>query len=196
MPRPAHERLRELEADVRDLRVLPAAAVRERGRRRGRRQLAAWTVAGAVVATTAGVAFAWPRPDTTTPVAGQPPLNCVLALPQSPADVRLRVIDGGAPAGRLDAVVSDLRARTFTVSTGPAGPASATTLRYGPASVGAAALMRAELHGEVSMGFEPARRDDTIDVILGPSFDRLATPTEINQNLVTGGKPTAPPECQ
>ncbi|MCM4080851.1 LytR C-terminal domain-containing protein [Paractinoplanes hotanensis] len=195
MPQPAHERLRELENDVRDLRLLPAAAVRDRGRRRGRRQLAAWTVAGAVVATTAGAAIAWPRPDTTTPVAGRPPLNCILALPENPADVRLRVVDGGAAAGRLEAVVSDLRARAFTVSTGAASPAGTTTLRYGPASVGAAALMRAELHGDVAMRFDPARSDDTIDVILGPSFDRLATPTEVNQNLVTAGKPTAPAEC-
>lgn len=200
MPRPVPERLRDLEAEVHDLRVLPAASVRARGRQRGRRQLAAVAVAGAVVATTAGVAFAWPRSSEPVPLpaAAPPTLTCELALPSSPAEVQLRLYDGGVPAERLAATVADLRARTFTVLDGPAGtsdPAGTTVVRYGPAAIGAAALVRAGLHGDVAMRFDPGRPGETVDVILGPSFDRLATPTEINKNLVAAGPPTAPPEC-
>jgi hypothetical protein len=45
------------------------------------------------------------------------------------------------------------------------------------------------------MRFDPGRPGKTIDLILGPAFTRLGTATEINQNLVTAGPPTAPPEC-
>lgn len=193
---PVHERMRELESEVRDLDVLPAAAVRARGRSRGRRRLAAVVVAGAVVATTAGVTFAWPdRQDNTTPAAVPPALNCVLALPASPADVRVRVVDGGASAGVADAAAAQLRARTFTVLDATTGPEGATALRYGPAAIGSAALLRAALHGEVTMQFDETRGDGTVDLVLGPAFTRLATTTELNQNLVTVGEPTAPPQC-
>lgn len=66
---------------------------------------------------------------------------------------------------------------------------------YGPAAVGAAAVVRAEVHGAVDMRFVPERRDVTIDLVLGPAFTRLATTTEVNQNLVTAGEPSAPPQC-
>ncbi|MCO8272942.1 LytR C-terminal domain-containing protein [Actinoplanes sp. TRM 88003] len=196
MPRPVPERLRDLEAEIHDLRVLPAASVRARGRRRGRRQLAAVAVAGAVVATTAGVAFAWPRSSPSpAPVAAAPRLTCVLDLPGSPAEVQLRVYDGGVPTDRLAATVDGLRARTFTVLDGPAESIDMTTLRYGPASIGAAALVRAELHGDVALRYDPTRAGETIDVVLGPAFDRLSTPTETNANLVAGGPPLAPEGC-
>jgi hypothetical protein len=107
------------------------------------------------------------------------------------------VLDGGAPAGLPETTASQLRARDFTVLAGTAGqdPDGESALRYGPASIGAAALLRAVLHGEVTMRFDPDRRDETIDLTVGPAFTRLATATEINQNLVAAGKPSAPPQC-
>jgi hypothetical protein len=128
-------------------------------------------------------------------VAAAPSLTCSLALPSSPAEVQLRVQDGGVPAARLAATMAGLRARTFIVLEGPTDPAGTTVVRYGPASIGAAALVRAGLHGEVAMRFDPRRTDKTVDVVLGPSFDRLATHTETNKNLVAGGPPTAPEGC-
>jgi hypothetical protein len=221
MSRFVHDRLQELEAEVRDLKLLPAADVRARGRRRGRRQLAVLTAAGAVVAITVGVAFA--RPHQQLPPAGDQPasnqsannqsannqsannqsasghpaIGCVLALPGSPAEVQIRVLDGGAPAGVLDATTSALRERGFKTLNGATGhrPAGAATVGYGPAAIGAATLVRAAVHGESTMSFDPARRDQAIDLTLGPSFTRLATATEMNQNLVAGGEPSAPPEC-
>jgi hypothetical protein len=211
MSRFVHDRLQELEAEVRDLKLLPAADVRARGRRRGRRQLAVLTAAGAVVAITVGVAFA--RPHQQLPPAGDQPasnqsannqsasghpaIGCVLALPGSPAEVQIRVLDGGAPAGVLDATTSALRERGFKTLNGATGhrPAGAATVGYGPAAIGAATLVRAAVHGESTMSFDPARRDQAIDLTLGPSFTRLATATEMNQDLVAGGEPSAPPEC-
>ena len=201
MSRPVDERLRELEADVRDLPVLPAAAIRARGRSRGRRQRAALTVAAAVVATAAAT-LAWPHPRTG-PVgdgaADRPAVSCVLTLPDDPAQVRIRVIDGGAPAGLLDTAAAELRARRFVVQTGTAGGKAivdTAVLRYGPAAIGAAALLRAELHGQVAMDFDPHRRDETVDLTVGPAFTRLATVTEVNQNLVVAGEPSAPAQCR
>ena len=201
MSRPVHERLRELETDVRDLRVLPAAAVRARGRRRGRRQLAALVVAGAVVATTAGIATtkALERPDQRTVATGYlPRVACVLALPDSPTEVRIRVLDGGVTAGLAETTASQLRARSFSVQVGTArggGPAGTAALSYGPAAIGSATLVRAELPGEVTMRFDPDRRDGTVDLTLGPAFTHLATTTEVNQNIVAAGEPSAPPQC-
>jgi hypothetical protein len=202
MPRTVHERLRELETDVRDLQVLPAATVRDRGRRRTRRQLAAVAVAGAVVATTAGITVtrSFERPPANTAAAATsavPSLSCVLALPNNPAEVHIRVLDGGAPVGEFDKTAARLRARTFTVLPRTTGgdPAATTTVRYGPAAIGAATVVRAMVHGEVSMSFDPDRPDDTIDLTLGASFTRLATTTEVNQNLAAAGEPSAPPQC-
>jgi hypothetical protein len=152
------------------------------------------------VATTAGVTLGWP--DQRTPATGgnpaaSPGITCVLALPASPADVRVRVLDGGAPAGLRDAAATQLRARDFTVldETGDLQAEGAAVLQYGPASIGAATVLRAALHGETTMRFDPDRRDATIDLAVGPAFTRLATTTEINQNLVLVGEPSAPPQC-
>ncbi|MEV0897168.1 LytR C-terminal domain-containing protein [Actinoplanes sp. NPDC049802] len=187
----APERLEELAAEVRDLEVMPAAEVRARGRRRARRQVAAVTAAGAVVAVTAGAAFVWPREQQPTLPAGDRPssglVTCVLSLPDSPADIQVRLPD--------DRIASELRTRGFTVIEAGLGPAETTTLRYGPASIGAATVLRAAVHGEVTMEFDPGRGDRAIDLIPGPGFTRLATTIEMNQNLIEIGTPVAPPPC-
>ncbi|GAA0507969.1 hypothetical protein Ade02nite_49650 [Paractinoplanes deccanensis] len=192
MPRTVPERLRELEAEVRDLDVLPAAAIRARGRSRRRRQLAVTTTAAAVVAATAGVAFAWPEQKRDAPPlpAAAPTVRCVLTLPSDPSQIKIRISGAAETAAQL-------RARRFTVLQGPTEPASsgAAMLVYGPAAIGTATVARASLHGEVTMRFDPRRGDDVIDLSLGPAFTRLATTTELNTNLATGGEPTAPPEC-
>lgn len=199
MSHSVRERLRVLQDDVRDMRVMPAADVRARGRSRGRRRTAALTAAGAVVAATAGVAFLVPheRSAPSSPVAGRPAIPCVLTLPDSPADVRIRVFGGGAPAGSVDAVVAGLRDRQFPVESIATGGerASTTVVRYGPAAIGAAAVVRAVVHGATGTRFDPGRADATVDLILGTAFTRLATPIEINQNLATAGEPTAPAGC-
>jgi hypothetical protein len=195
MSRPVTDRLRELEADVRDLPVLPAAAVRARGRRRGRRQMAAVVAAGVAVAAITVVV--WPR-QVAAPIADRPAVTCVLRLPDDPGDVHVRVLDGGAPAELPSTVAAQLSARRFAVQVGPddAEPTGGVAaVRYGPAAIGAAAVVRAEVHGQVVMTFDPGRRDDTIDVTVGPAFTRLATATEVNQGLALAGEPSAPAGC-
>jgi hypothetical protein len=204
MSRPVHERLRQLEAEVQHLRVLPAAAVRARGRRRGRRQAAVVMLGVVAVATTAGLtatrAFDPPQQNAAMPAGpatapAGPVVACVLALPSDPSEVRIRLLDGGAPAGLDDTIATELRERGFTLTRATGATSDPTTLRYGPAAIGAATVLRAELTGGAVMRFDPARSDDTIDLTLGPAFARLATTTEINQALVTAGEPTAPPGC-
>ncbi|XVV13279.1 LytR C-terminal domain-containing protein [Actinoplanes sp. CA-131856] len=195
-----HDRLQELETDVRHLKLLPAEAIRARGRSRARRQKAALLTAAAVVATTAGVTLGWPQPQPSAPTADRPSIpaiTCDLSLPSSPSDVQVRVLDGGASPTQLATVAAQLLNRTFTVLDGTTGPHSDSpaTLLYGPTSIGDAAVLRAVIQGETTMRFDPDRPDEAIDLILGPSFTRLATPTEMNQNLVNAGQPTAPPEC-
>ncbi|WP_164842249.1 LytR C-terminal domain-containing protein [Actinoplanes solisilvae] len=193
------EQLRELESEVRHLQVLPAADVRARGRRRGRRQLAVTLVAGAVVATTVGVTVT--RSSDEPPVqsaAGSSEVACVVSLPSSPAAVRIQVLDGGAPAGSAAATVAGLRDRSYTVNgtTRTTTVHNPATLRYGPRAIGAAALLRAQLREDAEMVFEPARDGDTVDLTIGPGFAaRLVTPTELNQALAAAGTPSAPPQC-
>jgi hypothetical protein len=201
MSRPVHEQLRQLEAEVQDLKVLPAAAVRARGRRRARRQTAAVMAGVAVVATTAGITATrtldrpGPAPAAPGQAAAAPAVSCDLTLPSDPAQVRVRVVDAGANG----TTATGLRARGFTVLAPTGSPADdaagPATLRYGPAAIGAAALLRAELIGDTTMSFEPGRSDGTLDLVVGTAALRLATPTEINQALVTAGRPSAPPEC-
>jgi hypothetical protein len=194
-----HERLQGLKAEVHNLEVLPAAAIRARGRGRRRRQLTALTAAGAVVAT-AGIAFAWPH-QRTVPItdgpASSPGVSCVLTLPASPSELQVRVLDGGASAGLLDTTVAQLRARRFTVLNGTTGhnPEPAAALRYGPTAIGAATVLRAALLGDIAMVFDPDRRDEAIDLTLGPTFTGVATPTEMNRNLAAAGAPAPPPQC-
>ena len=85
----------------------------------------------------------------------------------------------------------------FTVLVGMTGgdPGGTATLRYGPTAIGAATLLRAEVYGEVLMRFDPGRRDQTVNLTLGPAFTRFATTTEINRNLATAGEPSAPPRA-
>ncbi|XVU26050.1 LytR C-terminal domain-containing protein [Actinoplanes sp. CA-054009] len=200
------DRLHDLESDVRHLKLPPAETIRARGHRRARCRKTALLTAAAAVAvavTTAGVTLGRPQqqqqqlPTATADRPSTPGLTCDLSLPSTPAAVQVRVLDGGASLTQLATAAAELQARTFTVLDGSTGPRSdgAATLLYGPTAIGTATVLRAALQGDITMRFDPTRTDDAIDLILGPSFTRLSTPTEMNQNLATAGEPTAPPEC-
>jgi hypothetical protein len=199
MSTPLRDRLRELEAEARQVTVLPAAAVRARGRRRAWRQRT--SVIAAVVVVAAGGGFAATHTGTRQQAAAprHPELTCTLSLPDEPAEVKLRVIDGGAAAGMADKALTGLRNRRFTVTTGPSRQAGDVkddvVLRYGPAAIGNATLLRAYFPGSVAMTFDPSRQDDVIDVAVGPGFTSFHTTTEVNQFLAQQGEPTAPPQC-
>jgi hypothetical protein len=201
MSHPIRDRLRELETDVQDLRVLPAAEVRAHGRRRGRRQMVTATVALAVVVAggvTATTTWAHRHGAANVPAAAR--VTCVLTLPEDPADVTVRMVDGGAAAGRVDATATGLKNRRFTVLNPHDGPpgdrvAGSATLHYGPAAIGAASLLRAWLRGDTTMWFDPDRSGATVDLLVGPTFAGFATTTGANQAMVAAGEPSAPPAC-
>ena len=181
------------------MKVLPAAAVRARGRRRAWRQRTSVVAVVAVVAAGGGFAAT----DTGRPQQPAAPvdkgLTCTLSLPDSPAEVTVRVIDGGAAAGMADLALTGLRNRQFTVTTGLSREAGDlkgdVVLRYGPTAIGNATLLRAYFPGSVAMIFDPSRHDDVVDVTVGPGFTSFHTTTEVNQFLVQHGNPTAPPQC-
>ncbi len=70
----------------------------------------------------------------------------------------MEAVGRAAGAVVVEAFLTGPEASLFVLSDGT------TALRYGPAAIGAAILLRATLVGEVAMRFDPERRDDTIDV--------------------------------
>jgi hypothetical protein len=159
------------------------------------------SVAAAVAVVAAGGGFAATHTGTHQQAAAplDKGLTCTLSLPDDPDEVKVRVIDGGAAAGMADKALTGLRNRRFTVTTGPSREAGDlqgdVVLRFGPAAIGNATLLRAYFPGVVEMIFDPSRHDDVIDVTVGPGFTSFHTTTEVNQFLVQGGEPTAPPQC-
>ncbi|AGZ46397.1 hypothetical protein [Actinoplanes friuliensis] len=113
-----------------------------------------------------------------------------LALPDDPSRVTVQVTDGSPE------LFAEPRSRKFTVldsSTVRVPVEPVTYLRYGPAAVGAATVLRATISGEVDMRFDPDRIGTTIDLVVGQGAFGPATTTEMNQALV---EPTRPPECR
>jgi hypothetical protein len=159
------------------------------------------SVVAAVAVVAAGGGFAATHTGThqqaTAPVSKG--LTCTLSLPDDPAEVSVRVIDGGAAVGIAVKALTGLRNRRFTVTSGPSREAGdlkgGVVLRYGPAAIGNATLLRAYIPGSVAMIFDPSRHDDVIDLTVGPGFASFHTTTEVNQLLVQEGEPTAPPQC-
>ena len=64
-------------------------------------------------------------------------------------------------------------------------------LRFGPAGVGSAHLVRAYFH-LVELDYELDREGDVVDVIVGAGFQQLATPTEVHQSIAQLGRPQLP----
>ncbi|GAA3930944.1 LytR C-terminal domain-containing protein [Actinoplanes auranticolor] len=206
MSRPVRERLAELEADVEQLRLAPAAAVRARGRSRIRRRRAGTAAALATMVVAGGFGLSSVAGGAADPVAPPPaaPSSSVcsfpvdLELPDDPGDVIIKVV------GRSDLVgetaielkhrgfVAD-ELRWFDPDADNAGPVA--VLRYGPQAVGAATVVRALVSGDVAMKFLPDRGGRTIDLALGTGFRRLATTTEVNMALVEFGEPARPAGC-
>jgi len=220
MSRPVRERLVELEKDVEQVRLAPAAAVRARGLRRARRRLAGAAAAATALAAAAGFGLtgvlgpggapgpvATPQSPSPVAVTARPtgsagcryPVD--LSLPDSPARIELRVFPGASPTGQAGLVVQELGERGFTARDTPGSDpraeaaGTAAVVRYGPGAVGASTLIRALIGGDVVMAFDPDRYGEAVDLVLGAGFRSLATASEMNQALAAGGEPTRPPGC-
>jgi hypothetical protein len=209
MSRPVRERIEELELDVQHVRLAPAAAVRARGSSRKRRRLAGTTMAVAALVAAAGfgVAAVVTQPTTSgdRTILPAAPTPCALVdarLPDGPEDVEVQVFAGAATTARAASVADELGDRRFPATAVPGtDPAAGTAgtvavLRYGPSAVGAAALVRSLVGGNAVMKFDATRPGQAVDLVLGPSFQRLASTTEMNQALVAAGEPTVPPQCR
>ncbi|UQU65738.1 LytR C-terminal domain-containing protein [Couchioplanes caeruleus] len=199
--------LLDLEEDVSRAPLAPAAQIRARGRTRARRRTALAATGLTLVAAGAGTAVLrftgdQPPPTSSPPPAAAPADLCArldLSLPDDPADIPVRVLDGAATAGLDRTVVQDLHKRRFTRAVA-AGEAAERTdavavLQYGPEAVGEAVVLRAMLRNEAVLHFDP-QRDGVVELVIGNGFRRFASVTEVNQALVEAGRPTAPPECR
>ncbi|MEU8261193.1 LytR C-terminal domain-containing protein [Micromonospora sp. NPDC048999] len=110
-------------------------------------------------------------------------------------DVKINVLNGSDQPGLAGSVADDFRNRKFQVKKVDNAKAvnGVAELRYGPKGVGSAHLLRAYFLNDATLAFDIKRKDDTVDVVLGGSFQQLATTTEVNQSLGDLGSPVAPP---
>jgi hypothetical protein len=94
-------------------------------------------------------------------------------------------------------VADDLRNRGFIVGKVEEHPekyTGAAKLHYGPKTIAAASVVRAQFVGQDEAGgFDLKRGDDTVDVVLGSSFKELGSKTEVNQKIAQLGNPSPPP---
>lgn len=112
-------------------------------------------------------------------------------------DVKINVYNATDQPGLATGIADDFRNRKFQVKkTGndpqKRGVDEVAVLRYGPKAVGSAHLLRAYFLNEAIAEYDAKRTDDVVDVVLGNSFQQLATTTEVNQSLGDLGAPQAP----
>ncbi|WP_229069269.1 LytR C-terminal domain-containing protein [Actinoplanes sp. DH11] len=117
-------------------------------------------------------------------------------LPDDPAAVTIKVLNGTNRAGLAESVTNEFKNRRFTVKE-PAKSKSkfkgVAEIKYGPEAVGRAQLLRAYFLAQSEMTYDAKRKGAVIDVVVGDQFQQLATTTEVNQSLVEIGEPTLPP---
>jgi hypothetical protein len=119
-----------------------------------------------------------------------------ILLPDDPASVTVKVLNGTNRAGLAESVSNEFKNRRFTVKS-PAKSKSkfkeVAEIKFGPDTVGKAQLLRAYFLAQSKMTYDPKRKGEVIDVVIGDQFQQLATTTEVNQSLVEIGEPALPP---
>ncbi|MEV6298821.1 LytR C-terminal domain-containing protein [Actinoplanes sp. NPDC051861] len=130
---------------------------------------------------------------------GDCPADAPLAdvrLPDDPAEVKVKVLNGTNRAGLAEQVTDEFKNRRFTVE--QAGKSKTkfngvAEIRFGPEAVGKAQLLRAYFLAQSEMVYNPKRKGATVEIVIGKEFQQLATTTEVNQSLVEIGNPDLPP---
>lgn len=127
--------------------------------------------------------------------AGSVPAN--LALP-AVSGVKINVYNATDQAGLASQVGENFANRDFEVleqGDDPLGSevTGVAVLRYGPAAVGAAHVLRAYFLNTAEAQFDLEREDDVVDVVIGNRFRQLATETEVRQSIAALGNPEPPP---
>lgn len=122
-----------------------------------------------------------------------------LSLPEN-KDVKLHVFNGSGQNGLGAQVSEDFKNRKFAVDPHPGTVPiyrGVALLRYGPKAVSSAWLLRAyfldQADAENFKGFDPKRKDDVVDVIIGTEYKQLGSPTEVNQSIAQLSNPQLPP---
>nr|BFE62603.1 hypothetical protein GCM10020063_071290 [Dactylosporangium thailandense] len=116
-------------------------------------------------------------------------------------DVKVTIFNATNRPGAASDVANDFLSRRFkeakVVTAAPNPPANkpndvVAIIRYGPATVGAAWLVRAYFLDQARPEFDKARQDDKVEIILGGKFRQLPTTTEVNQAIAALGNPELP----
>lgn len=111
-------------------------------------------------------------------------------------DVKINIINGAGRDGLADIVGDNFANRDFQVlervDDSEESVEGVGRLRFGPAGVGSAHLVRAYFLDLVELDYELDREGDVVDVIVGAGFQQLATPTEFNQSIAQLGRPQLP----
>jgi hypothetical protein len=113
--------------------------------------------------------------------------------------IQLSVYNATDRSGLAKDVAQELKLRKFKVDPTKASNdplhkpvEGVAVLRYGPKMVGAAWVVRSYFLNQAVQEFDPSRQDETIDIVLGPSFQKLATETEQRLALASAGRATLP----
>lgn len=114
-------------------------------------------------------------------------------------DITINVYNATDTLGLANEVAADFANRKFKVKKRGNDPLrrgvkGVALLRYGPKGVGSAQVIQAYFLAEAKGEYDPKRKDDVVDVVIGDAFKQLATPTEKNQALVDLGNPQLPPQ--
>jgi LytR cell envelope-related transcriptional attenuator len=114
-------------------------------------------------------------------------------------DIQLNVYNASDQAGLAKDIALELKQRKFKVdpdkaNNDPLGKPvnGVAVLRYGPKMVGAAWVVNAYFLNDAGLEFDPNRQDEIVDVVLGPTFKKLATQTEEKQALAQAGRAKLP----
>jgi hypothetical protein len=131
-------------------------------------------------------------------VNGCPPGSVMadVTLPDNPSEVTLKVFNGTTKVGLAEAVSSEFQNRKFKTQKAAENRKrfkGVAELRYGPAAVGKAHLLKAYFLARAVPVYDPKRKGEVVDVVIGGQYQSLATTTEVNQSLVELGEPELPP---
>ena len=151
-----------------------------------------------LVLAIAAVIVAVVRDSQNGPVAGRCHGTVLvnMAVPDSPEDVTVRVLNGTRQPGLAQAMTTDLRNRGFkTEKPGEVHQRvdDVAILRYGPEAFSSAWLIRAYLLDSAEEEYDVKRKGAVVDVVVGSGYLALATPTEVNQSIKEIGAPELPP---
>ena len=119
-----------------------------------------------------------------------------VTLPEDPEDVTVKVYNGTKTAGLADNVTNEFKNRRFKTQKPGENKKrvdGVAVMRYGPEAVGSAWLLRAYFLNQADVQYDAKRKGAVVDVVVGKSFQQLATTTEVNQSLVELGEPEVPP---